>query len=219
MNVNGSLKEHKKSNYSWVGIDLEPGKDVDIVLQDPYKFPFNDKEFDVIVASSVFEHSAFFWVLFNEIVRVMAPGGLIYLNAPSNGVVHRYPVDVYRFYPDAGAALREWGQILNKDLKLQESFVADQGIDPWNDFVAVFCDEYKPNVALHKLVPSTNVWFMDKFQNNTHKELVQDLQIINRLAEESRSLFEQNKWLSNRLNEILTSRSWKITRPLRRKAR
>jgi SAM-dependent methyltransferase len=70
-----------------------------------YKLPFADGSVDVVLSSSCFEHSEFFWLLFLEILRVLRPEGLFYLNAPSNGPFHRYPVDCWRFYPDSGNAL------------------------------------------------------------------------------------------------------------------
>jgi len=106
-NVNGSIKEHFPG-VAYVGVDFAPGKDVDVVLEDPYRLPFPDDHADAIVTSSCFEHSEFFWLTFVECARVLKPGGLMYLNAPSNGPVHGYPVDCWRFYPDAGRALAKW---------------------------------------------------------------------------------------------------------------
>jgi hypothetical protein len=42
--------------------------------------------------------------------RVVKSGGFIYLNAPSNGYVHNHPLDIWRFYPDAGIALEKWAK-------------------------------------------------------------------------------------------------------------
>jgi hypothetical protein len=61
--------------------------------------------------------------MFIEIQRVLKPEGLFYLNAPSNGTYHRYPVDCWRFYPDSGVALSHWGQKNGYNTQLIESFV------------------------------------------------------------------------------------------------
>jgi SAM-dependent methyltransferase len=111
---------------------------VDVVLDDPYKLPFADQSVDVCVSTSCLEHSEFFWLLFQEVLRTLKPTGLFYLNAPSNGSFHRYPVDCWRFYPDSGIALQNWGRRVGYDCALLESFVGHQGTDEWNDFVAVF---------------------------------------------------------------------------------
>jgi len=42
---------------------------------------------------ATFEHDVMFWESFLELVRVLRPGGLLYLNAPSNTAFHRYPLD------------------------------------------------------------------------------------------------------------------------------
>jgi SAM-dependent methyltransferase len=79
-----------------------------------------------------------FWLVFLEIMRVLKPNGLFYLNAPSNGNFHRYPVDCWRFYPDSGNALVAWAKRNNINAALLESYTGVQELDLWNDFVAVF---------------------------------------------------------------------------------
>ncbi|MGD9161575.1 MAG: methyltransferase domain-containing protein [Desulfobacteraceae bacterium] len=114
------------------------GKGVDVVLTDPYTFPFDTASVDIILSSSCFEHSEMFWLVFLEIMRVLKPKGLFYLNAPSNGNFHRYPVDCWRFYPDSGRALATWANRNSINSALLESYTSSQAKDTWNDFVAVF---------------------------------------------------------------------------------
>ncbi len=135
-NVTGSIKDVCTTNITYTGVDFVEGKGVDVILDDPYKLPFPDNHFDVITASSCFEHSEFFWELFLEIMRVLKPSGLVYLNAPSNGRYHCYPVDCWRFYPDSGLALANYGQKKGFDCMLLESYVSRQ-IRTWNDFLCV----------------------------------------------------------------------------------
>lgn len=146
LNVNGSLRDHALPDYEYIGVDMEEGQGVDIVLSDPNKLPFPQQHFDAVVSSSVIEHAAFFWVLFLEMVRVCRSRGFIYLNAPSNGSFHQYPYDFWRFYPDAGVALTSWALANNQPLSLVESGIAAQEKDFWNDFVAVF---QKSSVVTH----------------------------------------------------------------------
>jgi len=141
--VNGSLKKYIDKSNKYIGIDLEKNKNVDIVLNDPYKLPFDDNSVDVVLSTSVFEHCEFFWVLFLEIMRVLKPNGIFYINAPSHGEYHTYPIDAWRFYPDAGLSLQNWA-IKNKfDCSLIESFVLKNEIEGWNDFVAIFIKDKK----------------------------------------------------------------------------
>ncbi|HGY9638930.1 TPA: glycoside hydrolase family 99-like domain-containing protein [Pseudomonas putida] len=145
-NVNGSLRDVCPTNSEYIGIDFTPGNGVDIIIDDPYKLPFADNSVDTVVSSSVFEHSEFFWLLFLDLMRILKPNGLLYINAPSNGYIHRYPVDCWRFYPDSGNALVSWAKRNGFQPTLLESFIAgkvdcDISKNPenaWNDFVAVF---------------------------------------------------------------------------------
>ncbi|HTP61259.1 MAG TPA: class I SAM-dependent methyltransferase [Burkholderiales bacterium] len=137
-NVNGSLKELMRAPLEYVGVDFVAGNDVDVVLDDPYVLPFPDASADVVLSSSCFEHSEMFWVLFLEILRVLKPAGLFYLNVPSNGIFHRYPVDCWRFYPDSGNALVTWAKRNGYTPQLLESYTSLQVDDTWNDFIAVF---------------------------------------------------------------------------------
>jgi SAM-dependent methyltransferase len=136
--VNGSLRSVAPAGCPYVGVDFVEGRGVDVVVDDAYKLPFADGSFDVAVTSSCFEHSEFFWLTFLEVLRILKPSGLLYLNAPSNGPFHRYPVDCWRFYPDCGAALQNWARHNGMQTLLLESFTGPQKTGAWNDFVAVF---------------------------------------------------------------------------------
>jgi len=138
LDVNGSLRSVAPAGYKYIGVDFVEGKGVDVIITDPYELPFPDNSADIVVCSSVFEHSEFFWELYVEILRILKPRGVLYLCVPSNGNFHRYPVDCYRFYPDAGIGLAKWGQKKGFNSILLESFIQNQDRSQWNDFVAVF---------------------------------------------------------------------------------
>jgi len=189
MDVNGKLRDFQPQSSSWLGVDLEAGRGVDIVLNGNHILPFPDAEFDLVIASSVFEHDPFFWKTFTEMVRVTKPNGYIYISAPSNGVVHRYPLDIYRFYPDTGHSLKEWAQIEYPELRLVESFIADQNYENgeplearWNDFTAVFQrGETKHENFIYLDTPSKNVWANNSFIESTFDSIPEDKHIIEKL--------------------------------------
>lgn len=135
--VYGSLRSVVPPHARYVGVDMAPGEGVDLVLQDPYVLPFDTGSVDVVVSSSCVEHMEFFWLAVLEMLRVLSPRGLLYLNVPSNGSFHRYPVDCWRFYPDSGQALVRWGRRNGFDALLLESYTSAQDRDLWNDFVCV----------------------------------------------------------------------------------
>lgn len=83
----GSLREVCPAAAQYVGIDLETGKGVDLVLDDPYRYPFCDGHFDMIVSTSVLEHDPMFWLTFVEMLRVVREGGIIY-----SRIVHHGPL-------------------------------------------------------------------------------------------------------------------------------
>lgn len=145
--VNGTLKPVIPPNNYYIGVDMEAGKNVDVVIKDIYKLPFDDNSVDIVVSTSCFEHCEFFWLEFLEIIRILKPTGLFYMNAPSNGPYHRHPFDYWRFYPDSGLSLQNWARRNGYNTILLESFIGTQfknnTHEKWNDFVAVFLKDMR----------------------------------------------------------------------------
>jgi SAM-dependent methyltransferase len=134
--IDGSLRQVCPAHFDYVGLDFQEAKGVDILLKDPYSLPLESESIDIVVSSSCFEHSEMFWLVFLEILRVLKPSGLFYLNAPSAGSFHRYPADCWRFYPDSGKALIAWARRNGINAAMLESFTQKGG--EWQDFVSVF---------------------------------------------------------------------------------
>ncbi|MCK4390591.1 MAG: methyltransferase domain-containing protein [Desulfobacterales bacterium] len=107
LDVNGSYREYFDiSPWTYRGMDTACGKNVDIVLKNPYHWrEVKSDSVDVLISGQAFEHIEFFWITVLEIARVLKPRGLCCIIAPSGGFEHRYPVDCWRFYPDGFAAL------------------------------------------------------------------------------------------------------------------
>jgi SAM-dependent methyltransferase len=172
---NGSLRDFHPVGAKWIGVDIESGPGVDLVITQTSELPFDDGYFDLVVASSVFEHDPYFWQTFAEMIRVVRDGGYIYINSPSNGAVHRYSMDVYRFYPDAGKALADWGSIKREGVELIESFIGEQDGDLWNDFCAVIgVKANSPKLFIHSDTPCRNIWENGKFLPESLEELSED---------------------------------------------
>ena len=138
-NRNGGLRDICPEGSEWVGADLEEGPGVDVVLEDPHKLPFEDSSFDVALTSSVFEHTEFFWELFKEQCRCVKPGGYVYINAPSGGEYHPYPIDSWRFYRDAAFSLEKWARHCGYPVKTLHASVDSE--THYCDFVAIYMRE------------------------------------------------------------------------------
>jgi SAM-dependent methyltransferase len=137
--VNGSYRTLFDSpKWRYTGVDLEKGPGVDVVLNSPYRFPFASRSVDVIVSGQAFEHVEYFWMSWLEMIRVLKPGGLIFLIAPSRGPEHRYPQDCWRFYPDGYRALAKFGRCELVDVTTDWEPHEDPGSAPWGDTVGVF---------------------------------------------------------------------------------
>ncbi len=157
--VNGTLRDFKPASAEYLGIDLAKGPGVDLVLDDPYSYPFPDGYFDVILSTSCFEHDPMFWETFRECCRVISNIGVIYINAPSGGVYHPYSHDFWRFYPDAGIGLENWSRRSGRGVRLVESFMDYWGplTDArWTDFTGIFTKDPTLTVspALWERVPN-----------------------------------------------------------------
>ena len=108
-NFNGSYRDvFSDPRVHYLAADLVLGEGVDIVLHDPYHIPAPDRGLDLVISGQTFEHCEFFWLTFQEMIRVVKEDGFVFLIAPSSGPIHRYPVDCYRFYPDSYAALAKY---------------------------------------------------------------------------------------------------------------
>ena len=141
LDINGSYRGYFDI-FSWTyrGMDTVSGKNVDIVLKNPYKWrEIKSNSADVLVSGQAFEHIEFFWITMLEIRRVLKAGGLCCIIAPSGGFEHRYPVDCWRFYPDGFAALAHFAGL--KVIEVATQWEADSRYtddsNRWQDTVMV----------------------------------------------------------------------------------
>lgn len=103
----GNLLNEK--NWTYHGLDLKEGNNVDIVVEDPYDWKEIEKDtYDVVISGQAFEHIEFFWITLEQINKVLKPGGLIFIIVPSAGPVHKNPYDCYRFHEDGVKSLAKY---------------------------------------------------------------------------------------------------------------
>lgn len=237
-NVNGSLRDVCPNRAKYIGLDFQEAKGVDMLLTNPYSLPFDDESIEVVVSSSCLEHSEMFWLVFTDVLRVLKPDGLLYLNVPSNGFFHRYPVDCWRFYPDAGDALVTWGKHCGFRPALLESYTAPQDRDVWSDYVAVFVKDDR-QAALHPHRISSQEPSLENIKKFGETGIInetvepEDLRrairleaLLERTAKEAKAALDQvqnqlnqartqNAVLTEQIEKLRSSRSWRVTAPLR----
>lgn len=109
--INGNNRTQFNSpNWKYIGVDIVEGNNVDIVLKDPYKYPFENNSVDIVVSTNTFEHIEFPWKSMEEIARVIKPGGLICIIAPSFGGKHE-ETDCWRILIDGMKSLCKWSKL------------------------------------------------------------------------------------------------------------
>lgn len=92
--------------WRYRGLDMVSGANVDIVVTNPFLWEAVEEDsIDVVISGQALEHVDYFWISAFEIGRVLKPGGIGALIAPSAGPEHRYPLDCWRYYTDGFEAL------------------------------------------------------------------------------------------------------------------
>lgn len=129
---------HRKmfNNPKWTyeGLDLKAGQNVDIVIKDPYNWEeIEDASYDVIISGQVFEHIEFFWLTMEQIDRVLKPNGFCCIIAPSAGPVHKNPFDCFRFTAKGMKSLAEYVNFIILEFSTNTSEEAK----PWYDSVLI----------------------------------------------------------------------------------
>lgn len=164
-------------NFNYKTVDIKDDPSVDIVLKNPYSFDeIKENSIDIVVSISTFEHIEFFWLTYLQILRVLKPHGIFYMNAPSNGIFHRWDQDCWRFYPDSGIALKNWGKHNNYNNSLLESFTTKKYLEGgWNDYNVVFLKDKKyinkyPYRIIEKIDDFYNGIKNDDFENLINRQ-------------------------------------------------
>jgi SAM-dependent methyltransferase len=138
--VNGSYRPlFDRPHWHYTGVDMAPGKNVDVVLGNVYDWQeLQSASFDVVISGQALEHVEYFWITIMEIRRIMKPGALCCLIAPSAGPEHRYPVDCWRIYPDGFRALARYAGLAVLEVYAQWDPQQHPDRDPqWQDCVLI----------------------------------------------------------------------------------
>lgn len=123
LNVNGAFTPLVRAHgWSYTGLDMEAGSNVDVVVNDPFDYPYEDDTFDVVLSGSTMEHVTAVWKWIPELVRVLKPGGYLAIHTHWQFPEHRYPLDCWRIMPDGMAFLfNETGQLERYNIRIANS--------------------------------------------------------------------------------------------------
>lgn len=112
-------------------------------LGTPYELPRASRSVGLVISRQAFEHAEYFWLIWMEMLRILKPGGMVFLIAPSRGAEHRYSQDCWRFYPDGFRALARFSNCELLEVGTDwEQPPPDPGSD-WGDTVG----EFRPRPA------------------------------------------------------------------------
>ncbi|WP_206204533.1 class I SAM-dependent methyltransferase [Thermococcus sp. 21S7] len=102
---NGSVRPLIQRCYSpreYIGIDIQPGRYVDLILPaEEIVNYFGENSFDAVISTEVLEHVKDWRLVINNIKRAVKPNGVIYITTRSYGFpYHAYPYDFWRYEID-----------------------------------------------------------------------------------------------------------------------
>lgn len=92
----GNFRSHfDKAEY--VGFDFHPGDNVDVVGDAHQLSSFFNTKFDLIFSSAVFEHFAMPWLVAQEMIKLLALGGYIFVETHYSFSSHERPWHFFQF--------------------------------------------------------------------------------------------------------------------------
>jgi len=122
--VNGSVRpiiEKFLNPKEYVGVDIEKGKFVDVVLSAEKLVNYFGKEsFDVVVSTELLEHVVNWRSVINNMKEILKKDGYIYITTRSKGFpYHAYPYDFWRYEVDDMKKIFEDFEIIELESDLE----------------------------------------------------------------------------------------------------
>jgi SAM-dependent methyltransferase len=270
--VNGSVRPfitRFAHPAQYVGVDIDSGRYVDIVLPaEKLVDHFGRESFDIVIASETIEHVKDWRTVIEHIKSVAKTGGTVYLTTRSLGFqYHAYPYDYWRYeINDMRKIFSDFNiENLTKDPSEPGVFIKAMKPDPWKpcdlseipiysmilgdmttDIPDINFSNWDPKTMLATLYASRNdlqeafpeaanedysrlmTWVAslrlgsDPAANllepyKRYSQYIAD--IYCRHLEAMQRCLEQAKAMQNEKDQLLNSKSWKATAPMREVAR
>lgn len=160
-------KEMFGAAADYVGFDVVPGPNVDVVGDAHLLSSLVDRSFDFVFSAATFEHLLMPWIVATEIGKVLRVGGAVFVQAPQMWPVHDAPWDFFRFSTDAWKALfnRATGFAIEHVFQaepaacapVQQNMSAATRVDPFVGYLMTMCIARKIGAASLKYEISREV--------------------------------------------------------------
>ena len=218
--VNGTYKRFFPAPaFSYTGLDIAAGPNVDVVAENPYHWPMlADESFDVIISGQAFEHIEFFWFTLGEMVRVAKKGALFCIIAPRMHGRHRFPTDTFRFDEDGMIAVARYGALrpLHVSMNLAPPGAPKDWYSGHGDALLI---AKKPETWAGLADPHTYTYVpadLDALHGDFIPNPDPSQSELNKTKRMLRTTEEELRKAKSRLERIYSSLSWRITAPLRK---
>jgi SAM-dependent methyltransferase len=97
----------ENASWTYTGVDIEAGANVDVVAPGLYAWGVPDEEFDVVISGQTLEHVKNTHKFMEAIANATKPKGIVCIIAPWKWPQHRFPIDCWRILPDGMTFLLE----------------------------------------------------------------------------------------------------------------
>ncbi len=138
LNINGTVRDFFTNTKSYVGLDLAPGKDVDIVCSGN-EFNAPDNWHDMVISTECFEHDKHWSETFQNMYRMTREGGMVLFTCASDG---RHEHGTTRTSPQDSPATTDYYMNLNKEHFLDKFPISEMFTKHLFEYNPVTCDLY-----------------------------------------------------------------------------
>jgi SAM-dependent methyltransferase len=121
LDIGGSKKSGYQEliggKHTFTTVNINADYECDLVFDIQEKFPLEDDSFDAAISTNVLEHIFEFQNVFEEVHRVLKPGGLFVNTTPFMHHVHGSPDDYFRYTKSAIVSLANKYNFEVKEIK------------------------------------------------------------------------------------------------------
>jgi len=97
---NPATFRHLYQSSEYTGVDLSPGKGVDMVVDLTEGLGgLREAHYALVICCSVLEHTPKPWAMADNITRLLRVGGMAYISVPWVWRYHAFPDDYFRYSP------------------------------------------------------------------------------------------------------------------------